>query len=494
MIKTFRIFYSLTVLFAAFVLSGCAEKESYEPLEKLVTLQISLETKETTKADPSVDEKTIGSVRIYAYRKDTGSQVGHYFRGIASTEPIYMDLALPERGLHDVEFFLIANETSVRLSSDFAFTERMSKEQLMQARFVAVEQSGGIPLYCEDEAAINVDNVYNNINTLPGHEGHEVLVQKLDFTLSSSISKLSVYAAMAEGVSTTKIHYVGILKGGLRQYMYFLPTDDYTLASVPERAVGRDLMTTEMVLTKHAAHGSQNTDDYNLLVADHYIPETEVGSEFLDVKASDRQATIHVQYSVGEGGELRNGYIYMPKIERNTHYRVCLLITSEGRIILSYKVAPWEKVNMTELWFDYPTHSYLEDDVDGEKPAGPATMSIDNPFVGYFKMSYPATESWRPTIIGDNAAKVDVTIHNGIKPVTPPVMADDQNWYRIEVSPHDNLPVGSEVELGITYSPDFSVNGQYEFLLINGSQNNWYWPYEGASEQDANKVIITVTE
>ena len=87
-----------------------------------------------------------------------------------------------------------------------------------------------------------------------------------------------------------------------------------------------------------------------------------------------------------------------------------------------------------------------------------------------------------------------MTIHNGIKPVTPPVMADDQNWYRIEVSPHDNLPVGSEVELGITYSPDFSVNGQYEFLLINGSQNNWYWPYEGASEQDANKVIITVTE
>ena len=494
MIKTFRIFYSLTVLLTAFVLSGCAEKESYEPLEKLVTLQISLETKETTKADKSVDEKIIGSVRIYAYRKDTGSQVGHYFRGMASTEPIYMDLALPERGLHDVEFFLIANETSVRLSSDFAFTERMSKEQLTQARFVAIEQSGGIPLYCEDEATINVDNVYNNINTLPGHEGHEVLVQKLDFTLSSSISKLSVYAAMAEGVSTTKIHYVGILKGGLRQYMYFLPTDDYTLASVPERAVGRDLMTAEMALTKHAAHGSQNTDDYNLLVADHYIPETEVGREFLDVKASDRQATIHVQYSVGEGGELRNGYIYMPKIERNTHYRVCLLITSEGRIILSYKVAPWEKVNMTELWFDYPTHSFLEDDVDGEKPAAPATMSQSRPFVGYFKMSYPATESWRPTLIGDNATKVDVTIYNGIKPVTPPVMADGQNWYRIEVSPHDNLPVGSEVELGITYSPDFSVNGQYEFLLINGSQNNWYWPYEGASEQDANKVIITVTE
>ena len=493
MIRYFRIFCSVTVLLAAFVLSGCA-KIGHEQTEKLVTLQISLKAKGITKAQLSDAEKSIGSVRIYAYRKDTGSQVGHYFRGIASTEPIYMDLALPERGQHDIEFVLIANETSVRLSSDFAFAERMSKEKVRQARFVAVEQGGGIPLYCEDEAAINVDNVYNNVNTLPGHEGHNVLVQKMEFTLSSSIAKLSVYAAMAEGVSTTKIHYVGILKGGLRQYVHFLPVDDLVLASVPERAIGRDLMTTETLLTKHAAHGSQNTDDYNLLAADHYIPETEVGSEFLDVKTSDRQSTVHVQYSVGEGGELRNGYIYLPRIDRGTHYNVCLLITSEGRIILSYKVAPWDKVDMNELWFDYPTHSFIEDDVEGEKPSAPATMSHDKPFVGYFKMSYPSTETWRPTIIGDGVKKADVKVYKGLTPVEPPVMADDRNWYRIEVTPHDDLLPGSEVELGITYSPDFSVNGQYEFLLINGSQNNWYWPYEGESAQDANKVIITVTE
>ena len=493
MIRSVRILYSLAVLLAAFVLSGCA-KSAYEQTEKLVTLQISLDAKGITKAESSDAEKSIGSVRIYAYRKDTGSQVGHYYRGQASAEPIYMDLALPERGQHDVEFVLIVNETSVRLPSDFAFAERMSKEKVMQARFTSVEQGGAIPFYCEDEASINVESVYENLSSLPGHEGHNVLVQKMDFTLSSSIAKLSVYAAMAEGVSSTKIQYVGILKGGLRQYVYFLPVDDQTLAAVPERAIGRDLMTTEVVLTRNAAHGSQNTEDYNLLVADHYIPETEVGSEFLDVKASDRQATVHVQYSVGEGGELRNGYIYLPRIDRGTHYNVCLLVTSEGRIILSYKVAPWDKVDMNELWFDYPTHSFLEDDVEGEKPSAPATMSLDKPFVGYFKMSFPSTETWRPTILGDGVKKADVKVYNGLTPVEPPVMADDRNWYRIEVTPHDDLLPGSEVELGITYSPDFSVSGQYEFLLINGSQNNWYWPYEGESAQDANKVIITVTE
>ena len=492
MIRSVRILYSLAVLLAAFVLSGCA-KSAYEQTEKLVTLQISLDAKGITKAESSDPEKSIGSVRIYAYRKDTGSQVGHYYRSQAS-EPIYMDLALPERGQHDVEFVLIVNETSVRLPSDFAFAERMSKEKVMQVRFTSVEQGGAIPFYCEDEASINVESVYENLSSLPGHEGHNVLVQKMDFTLSSSIAKLSVYAAMAEGVSSTKIHYVGILKGGLRQYVYFLPVDDQTLAAVPERAIGRDLMTTEAVLTRNAAHGSQNTEDYNLLVADHYIPETEVGSEFLDVKASDRQATVHVQYSVGEGGELRNGYIYLPRIDRGTHYNVCLLVTSEGRIILSYKVAPWDKEDMNELWFDYPTHSFIEDDVEGEKPSAPATMSLDKPFVGYFKMSFPSTETWRPTILGDGVKKADVKVYNGLTPVEPPVMADDRNWYRIEVTPHENLLPGSEVELGITYSPDFSVNGQYEFLLINGSQNNWYWPYEGESKQDANKVIITVTE
>jgi hypothetical protein len=149
---------------------------------------------------------------------------------------------------------------------------------------------------------------------------------------------------------------------------------------------------------------------------------------------------------------------------------------------------------MNELWFDYPTHSFIEDDVEGEKPSAPATMSHDKPFVGYFKMSYPLTETWRPTIIGDDVKKADVKVYNGLTPVEPPIMADDKNWYRIEVTPHDDLLPGSEVELGITYSPDFSVSGQYEFLLINGSQNNWYWPYEGDSQQDANKVIITVTD
>lgn len=494
MIRSFRIFYSVTVLLAAFVLAGCVEKNSRDIPERLVTLKVSLKAMGITKAELTEAEKTMSSVRIYAYRKDSGSQVGHYYRGVSSDEPIYMDLALPEKGQYEVEFYVIVNELAVRLQDDFTFTERLSKEVLRRSRFTSVDQNGIIPLYGEGVATIDVQKVYKDLNTLPGHEGHNVLIQTIDLTISASVSKLSVYAAMAPGVSSTKIHYVGILKGGLRQHVYFFPQHDDILSNVPVRAVGRDLMTSEVVLTKYVQRGSENTDDYNLLVSDHYIPETEVGSYNLEVKVDDRQATVHVQYSVGEGGELRNGYIYMPRINRGTHYNVCLLITSEGRIILSYTVAPWDKADMTEMWFDYPTHSFLEDDLEGGKPTAPATMSHDNPFVGYFKMSYPSTETWRPTIIGDNAGKVDVKVYDGIVPVELPVVANEEKWYRIEVIPSADIEIGSEVELGITYSPDFSITGQYEFLLINGSQNSWYWPYEGESRQDANKVIITVTE
>lgn len=494
MIRAFHICSRLTVLFMAFVMLSCVEREQLDADERNVMLQVALDVDKGTKATPTDIEKTINSVRIYAYREDTGRQIGHYYRGIASDEPIYMDLALPQRGQYAVEFYVVVNETSVLLSEGFSFTEKMTREKVRAVCFNGIDNSGTIPFYCMHTETINVDNVTPDQNTVLDHLGHDILVQKVTFSLSSSLSKLSVYAAMAEGVAATTVHYVGILKGGLRQHVYFLPPDEDVLADIPSRAVGRDLMVNESVLTKNAAEGSQNSSDYDMLVSDHYISEVEVGSESLDVKTDDRQLTIHVQYSVGEGGELRNGYIYMPEIKRGTHYKILLLITSEGRIILAYTVADWDLADMTELWFDYPSHSVIEYDIDGEKPQAPAQMSVDKPFKGYFRMSYPASETWRPAVLGDNAGRASVKVYRNLEEVTPPVAADPDNWYRIEVTPDPDLEVGKEVSLAITYSPDFSVNSHYEFLLINGSQNNWYWPYEGVSVQDANKVIITVVE
>ena len=146
---------------------------------------------------------------------------------------------------------------------------------------------------------------------------------------------------------------------------------------------------------------------------------------------------------------------------------------------------------MTELWFDYPSHSYLRvAPNDTDKASAPASMSTSDPFTGYFKLSYPADETWRPVLL-TNAAECEVKVYKGSEttPMTYPIEADSENWYKITVTPSASLASGTEVELAITYSPLGSMD-KYEYLMINGSQSSPYWPYAGAS--DPNKVIIKV--
>jgi hypothetical protein len=287
-----------------------------------------------------------------------------------------------------------------------------------------------------------------------------------------------------------KVHSISYLKAGCRQHIYYLPADQTKLAAVPNRAIGRDLMTDEISLTKTAISGSTNADDYDLLVSNQYIPETEVGGNDWEIKIDERQAAVHIQYSVGEEGILKHGYVYLPEIVRDTHYKIYFTVTSEGRIILNYQVADWVEADMTNIWLDYPTHSFLEDSDDAARPTAPAQMSSDKPFERYFRMSYPLNEKWRPMILHDLADKVTVNVYNGIKEVALPVDADPDNWYRIVVTPGETLKVGDQVNLAIIYSPTGSVTGEYEYLLINGSKNNYHWP----GSTDANKVTITVTD
>ena len=71
----------------------------------------------------------------------------------------------------------------------------------------------------------------------------------------------------------------------------------------------------------------------------------------------------------------------------------------------------------------------------------------------------------------------------GVKHSSLPV--SDQ-WYRIEVSPNGNVQIGEKVNLAITYTP--SGLEEMEYLLINGSYNNYFWP----GSDDENFVTITM--
>ncbi len=490
----------LTVIAAVFATGCINEKLDTSDGLQSVMLQIDIETGEMTKADPTAAESVINSVRIYAYRTD-GSQVGHFYRASASAEPIIMDLTLPETGIYDVDFYIFVNEESMGFMDDFTFAEKMSISQLSAAKFHNVTPSKGIPMYRVQKESINVDNVSDIANDAEGHEGHFYLTQKVTFKLIRPMAKVSVYAAIADGgvsgsVSVNKVEFP---INGTRNYIYLLPQEDNVLSTIPLRNTAIEMASQPVTLVKTIdktdTEAVQDPDNYNLIVADQYIAETEAGDENWRTMESDRQALLHVEYSTGTGGELLHGYVYLPKIVRNYHYKVCILINSEGNIIINYEVADWDDADLTELWFDYPTHTYVRAAAnETDAPTAEAQMSQTEPFKGFFKMFYPSSEEWMPVLL-NAATECDIQIFKvgDALPTAGPVQADSENWYRIEVKPTSGsaLTAGDEVELAITYSPDYSTD-TYEYLLINGVQNNYHWPYNGTSVQYSDRVIITV--
>ena len=92
-----------------------------------------------------------------------------------------------------------------------------------------------------------------------------------------------------------------------------------------------------------------------------------------------------------------------------------------------------------------------------------------------------------------NANKCEIYVYeveSGDEITTFPIPASNK-WYRIEVWPSvGKMEVGDETKLAISYTASGLVES--EFLLINGSTKNYYWPYSGTSAQDANYVIITM--
>ena len=123
-------------------------------------------------------------------------------------------------------------------------------------------------------------------------------------------------------------------------------------------------------------------------------------------------------------------------------------------------------------------------------------MSDTKPFEGYFQMTYPANDSWTPTLMGAQAGNCDVKVYEvdgltqeEVPEAEWPIEASEK-WYRITVTPDPmKVDAGTEVKLAITYKA--SGFETIEYMLINGSYQEYYWPYGGSSQQDANYVIIT---
>lgn len=493
---TNTILSAITLLAASLMSVSCLEKEDVAIDMQSVMIELSVSAGTMTKATPTASESAVNSLRIYAFYGER--LAGYLSRGtVVEGDPFYMDLELPASGTHYVHFYAVANEAQMALENGVVtLSENMTRRQLESIRFTGLTSGDALPMYCIQTEAINVDEIKASANTENGHEGHFILADQIGLNLSRSLAKISLYAAKTEGASTVpQILETKILAAGTRTYSYLFPQSSETLSAVTSRPNDRTILSTSVSVNAEVAKGSDQAKDasnYDLVLADAYLPE--VNSE---------DVVLRVEYAMTAGGEVRTGFVYMPQIKRNTHYKVCLLISAEGQLIINYEVLPWEDNAMSDIHFDYPTHSYLREaipvtDTDlAVKPSKPAQMSEGKPFEGYFQMTYPSNDSWIPTLMGPQAGnctvkvfEIDGSVVKEIPEGQWPIGASEK-WYKITVAPDPmKVVAGEEVRLAVTYrAAGFET---IEYMLINGSYQEYYWPYAGSTQQDANYVIITM--
>lgn len=471
---------------AAIISVSCMEKEDASAQMQSVMIELSVSSEGMTKAVPTASETAINSLRIYAFYGER--LAGYAEKGtVIEDTPFYMNLELPAAGTHQVDFYVVANEDQMAYQNGkVILSEDMTRSQLESIRFTGLTSGDALPMYGLQKEDINVDEITSEL----------ILTQKVQLHLSRSLAKISLYAAKVQGTSVIpQILDTKILAAGTRTYSYLFPQSQETLSAIAPRPNDRTIHSSAVDVNAEVAKGSNEAKDasnYDMVQADAYLPE--VNSE---------DVVLRVEYAMSPGGEIRTGFVYMPQIVRNTHYKVCILISAEGQLIINYEVMPWEDNVISEIHFDYPTHSYLREAIPSTesdlavKPSGPAQMSESKPYEGYFQMTYPSNDSWTPTLMGPQAGNCTVTVFQQDGLVEQEVPQDQwpieasPKWYRIAVTPDPmKVEAGDEVRLAVTYKA--AGLETIEYMLINGSYQEYYWPYAGESQQDANYVIITM--
>lgn len=482
------------------------EKDQTSAPGQSVMIELSVSASDMTKSASTDMEKAINSLRVYAYY---GERLAGYAlrQATAPGEPFYMDLELPESGKHNVKFYLVANEAEMTYqNAAVAFTEEMTMAQLEAVKFSAMATGKALPMYCIQTETIDVDAVSEAANDEAGHNGHIILTQKVNFDLTRPVAKVSVYAAKTAGASADpQILGIELLAAGTRAYGYLFPQAEQTLNAIPSRANDEILLSSAVAVTSGIAKSTsalQNPDNYTPVVGGKYLYEVTYGSEAWNVTSGNaNEAVFHIAYSLGEGQPRKDAYVYLPPLLRNKHIKVCIYINAEGNIIINYVVADWEDNETKDIRFDYPTHSYLRESIPTSQdevaavPSAPAQMSEKKPFRAYFQMTYPENDSWTPTLIGLNASDCTVRIYDDTGKLEVyqsewPIPASE-DWYTIEVTPNvGHIQAGEEVMLAITYrAAGFDT---VDYMMVNGTDQNFYWPYSGTSAQDAEYVIITM--
>ena len=466
-------------LFAAFLATGCIFEKMDRP-EKLQSVMIQVNVSADnmqTKADPTVSETAINTIRIYAFYE--GNLSGHFYRATASSEPIVMDLQLPLSGTHSVDFYVVANETQMTpANGTAALSENTTIAELEDFKFQSFSSDGCLPMYYKGEQSINVDNLSDEKSTISGHEGHDYFVQQVEVSLTRPVAKVSFYAATETGAAAgVYINEIIMQSEGTRQYGYLLPQTEAVLKEIPAKG-SNDVV---FISSPVAITGTTSSyADYMPVFENEYLFEVPVGVASWD--GFDPYINNYVKFDVEyTGGE---GRINMPPIERNTHYKIYASFSSEGSIRVDCIVADWEDTPNWTLDFAHPTYQNpVLKTGDYNNTGGEAVMyytgTEEGAFSVDFKMTAPSGQKWTPTFEGlSTDYKIKVYDNRG-EEVSVPVTASE-SLYTIKIIPMKPENINKTVKFGITYIPTWATAA--EFLQINGSAGSLAWTTSGSNE------------
>lgn len=507
---------------AAAIVAGCTKAPAPDLGEELnVLLQMSVGTKAVTETDgtPTAAESAIHTLRVYAFVD--GKAAGHFYTpdyaalenaaGTSSgtAKHFLMDIKMYSLGSRDVDFYVIANEKAMVTagSAPAGFDENTTEAELNRFTFTSLNLGNGmalgLPMCCKKRETINfAEDDPNNPQTVPGHEGHTLLAQKLSFELERPVGKIGVFAAKpigeegtltVTGLSVTRSRFVNFL---------MLPADLESAYDNQGSASERELTPVEGPVTAEVASGETDASKYTPVQAEVYYPfENPWGSSNWSQAGSPRGNILTIKYKYETDSQERTGTVYLPPVVRNTYYMVCCQLSNSGKIMVNYSVADWDDAEPYELEFaapeyELPTQSYPDTSepyaqptvyYNGDSAAQEGAFSIN------FKISGPKNQVWTPTLLNATDADYQITVTQNGSPVAAPYLASAVP-YEITIRALRPDNVGKTLEFAISYTPQWDPTGT-SLLMINGnSEDDLTWPVPTETVNPTYKIVIEQVE
>ena len=514
--------YIALLALAAATVAGCSKAPVPDLGEELdVLLQMSVGTKAVTETvgTPTAAESAIHTLRVYAFVD--GKAAGHFYTpdyaaledaaGTASgtAKHFLMDIKMYSLGTKYVDFYVVANEGAMYTAGSAArLDENTTEAELKGFTFTSLNLDNGmalgLPMCCKKTETIDfASDDESNPQTVPGHEGHTLLAQKLSFELERPVGKIGVFAAKpigeegtltVTGLSVTRSRFVNflMLPGNLKE----------AYDNEGSQAAPRDLTIVGGSVTAEVASGETDAAEYTPVQADAYYPfENPWGSTAWNLPGDSRGNILTIRYKYDTDSQERTGTVYLPPIDRNTYYMVCCQLSNSGKIMVNYSVADWDDAEPYELEFaapeyELPTQSYPVASTpyarptvhyNGDPAAQEGTFSIN------FKISGPVGQVWTPTLLNATDADYQITVTQNGSTVAAPYLASAVPYgITIRALRPDN--VGKTLEFAISYTPQWDPTGT-SLLMINGnSESELRWPVPAGTVNPTYKIVIEQVE